>query len=89
MRLLSPTKTDLERWLLRRGVGALVADRSRCASCRRTPLVGEEVYFYESGRDSGRMLCALCRSQRRETPVACEHVRSPEWGHAVRPAAAA
>jgi hypothetical protein len=89
MRLLSPTKTDLERWLLRRGVGALVADRSRCASCRRTPLVGEEVYFYESGRDSGRMLCALCRSQRRETPVACERVRSPEWAHAVRPAAAA
>lgn len=84
MPLITPTKADLERFLLRRGVGDLAAGRSRCGSCRRTPLVGEEVFFYESGR----MLCALCRPRRREAPVAVEPVRSPERGHAVRPAAA-
>ena len=31
--------------LLRRGVGALEADRSRCADCGRTPLIGEHVHL--------------------------------------------
>ena len=38
---------QLERVLLRRGVGALEADRHRCADCGRTPLTGEHVHLYE------------------------------------------
>lgn len=85
MSFASRSPADLERWLLRRGVGALVADRTTCASCHRTPLLGEKVHLY----DGGRMLCELCRRRRRESPVSSESVRSPEWGHGVRPAAAA
>jgi hypothetical protein len=71
---------DFERWLLRQGVGALVAGRCRCARCRRTPLVGERTYRYAGGR----LLCELCRGSRREEPIASELVRSSEAGHAVR-----
>ena len=39
---------QLERHLLRRGVGALEADRDRCADCGRTPLTGEHVHLYDS-----------------------------------------
>ena len=42
---------------------ALGAGRQRCAHCRRTPLVGERVFFYGE-----RMVCALCRHLRREPP---------------------
>jgi hypothetical protein len=31
--------------------------------CRRTPLVGERIFFYGE-----RMVCALCRHMRREPP---------------------
>jgi hypothetical protein len=80
----------LERRLLQRGVGALVAGRAVCRSCGRTPLVGELMHHYASGR----MLCELCRRERHEDPVSSELVRGSEFGHAVRirdnrPAAAA
>jgi len=71
---------DLERELLRRGVGALAADRHRCADCHRTPLIGERVYRYAGGR----AVCELCRMLRREVPEASELVRHSEHGHAVR-----
>jgi hypothetical protein len=76
----------LERSLLRRGVGALAADRNRCSDCGRTPLVGEHVHLYE--RDHG-MVCELCRPLRREHPAASELVRHSEHGHTVRLAARA
>lgn len=76
----------LERSLLRRGVGALAADRHRCADCGRTPLVGERVHLYE--RDQS-IVCELCRPLRREHPVATELVRHSEHGHTVRLAARA
>jgi hypothetical protein len=76
----------LERSLLRRSVGALVADRHRCSDCGRTPLVGEHVHLYE--RDRG-MVCELCRPLRREHPAASELVRHSEHGHTVRLAARA
>jgi len=41
---------QLERILLRRGVGALEADRSRCSDCGRTPLVGEEIHLLAGRR---------------------------------------
>jgi hypothetical protein len=72
---------QFERSLLRRGVGALAADRHRCADCRRTPLVGEHVHLYEHDR---AIVCELCRPLRREHPAATELVRHSEHGHAVR-----
>jgi hypothetical protein len=73
---------QLERILLRRGVGALEADRNRCADCGRTPLTGEEIHLLGDRR--GRIVCELCRPGRREAPVASEIVRHCEHGHAVR-----
>ena len=76
---------QLERVLLRRGVGALEADRHRCTDCGRTPLTGEHIHLY--GRPSAQVqgiVCELCRTLRREAPVASEIVRHSEHGHAVR-----
>jgi hypothetical protein len=73
---------QLERVLLRRGLGVLEADRSCCADCGRTPLVGEHVHVY-GGRQQ-RMVCELCRASRSEIPVASEIVRHFEHGHTVR-----
>jgi hypothetical protein len=72
---------QLERVLLRRGLGALEADRHCCTDCGRTPLTGEHVHLY--GRAQG-IVCELCRSLRREAPVATEIVRHAEHGHTVR-----
>jgi hypothetical protein len=72
---------QLERFLLRRGVGSLTADRHRCADCERTPLVGERIYAYE--RQAG-IVCELCSQLRRKTPLASEIVRHSELGHTVR-----
>jgi hypothetical protein len=73
---------QFERFLLRRGVGALQAGRERCIDCGRTPLTGEHVHLYD-GRDSG-VVCELCRALRREPPVASEIVRHCEHGQTVR-----
>jgi hypothetical protein len=72
---------QLERVLLRRGVGTLEADRHRCNDCGRTPLTGEHVHLY---RRAQGIVCELCRPLRREAPVATEIVRHSEHGHAVR-----
>jgi hypothetical protein len=76
-------RQQLESFLLRRGVGALEADRSRCADCGRTPLTGERVHLYEGSR-ALELICELCRSRRREAPSAVEVVRHCEHGHTVR-----
>jgi hypothetical protein len=79
---------ELELILLRRGVGALEADRSRCADCGRTPLTGEHVHIYSSpaARPAQRagIVCELCRPRRREAPLASEIVRHAEHGQTVR-----
>jgi hypothetical protein len=75
-------REQFERVLLRRGVGALEADRARCADCGRTPLTGELVHLY-AGREQ-RIVCELCRVRHRDAPVASELVRHCEHGHAVR-----
>jgi hypothetical protein len=80
MASLALSGIDFERMLLRRGVGALTADRDCCADCGRTPLIGERIYRY----DGGRVVCELCRPLRREEPVASDLVRHSEAGHAVR-----
>jgi len=70
---------QLERELLRRGVGALAANRHRCIDCHRTPLIGERVYRYDAGA-----VCELCRVLRPDAPSDSEIVRHSEYGHAVR-----
>jgi hypothetical protein len=71
---------ELERQLLRRSGGAPAAGRDHCDGCHRTPLVGEQVHVY----DGGRVLCELCRRERRETPVRSESVHGSEHGQTVR-----
>jgi hypothetical protein len=71
---------DLERLLLRAGVGVLEADRTHCSDCGRTPLVGEERHVYEQGT----VVCELCRMLRRDPPLSSERVRHSEYGHTVR-----
>jgi hypothetical protein len=73
---------QLERHLLRRGVGSLEAARERCSDCGRTPLTGEHVHLYD-GRRSG-VICELCRMLRHDSPVASELVRHSEHGQTVR-----
>lgn len=82
---MSVTRADLERQLLRKGLGALVSGRPTCADCGRTPLTGEHVHVY----DNDAIVCALCRPRRREDPRRTELVHHCEHGHAVRPAARA
>jgi hypothetical protein len=49
-------ESDLERALLRKGVGALEAGRHTCADCGRTPLVVELVRHSERGQTVRRVL---------------------------------
>ncbi len=71
---------DLERELLRKGVGALRATARQCADCGRTPLTGEHVHIFARGE----MVCELCRPFRRTSPVESETVRHSERGLTVR-----
>lgn len=82
MASLATDVEQLERVLLRRGLGVLEADRNRCADCGRTPLTGERIHLY--GGRQHRLVCELCRATRRDAPVASELVRHCEHGHAVR-----
>jgi hypothetical protein len=86
---MSSTVTEdveqLERVLLRRGLGALEAGREPCADCGRTPLTGEHVHIYDSPRQPRhRLVCELCRPAQAEAPVASEIVRHCEHGQTVR-----
>ena len=74
-------EADLERALLRKGVGALEAGRHRCDDCGRTPLVGERVHLYERG---DLVVCELCRLLRRDQPQATHLMRHGEHGLTVR-----
>jgi hypothetical protein len=74
------SQPDLERELLRKGVGALEAGRQRCSDCGRTPLIGERVHLYPHHV----VLCALCRPRRRAAPERTVAVAHSERGHTVR-----
>jgi hypothetical protein len=76
----SLSEPDLERALLRKGVGALASGRDACADCGRTPLVGEWLFRF-GVRD---LVCALCRPLRRREPDTAELVRHAERGATVR-----
>jgi hypothetical protein len=73
----------LEKALLRRSMGDHETRRHRCVHCHRTPLTGEMVYVY--GTFSGeRLVCELCRPQRREPPLRSELMHAPEHERSVR-----
>jgi hypothetical protein len=78
--LLGLSEPDLERELLRKGVGAREAGRHYCSDCGRTPLVGERVHIYARGA----VVCELCRPRRRATPERSQLVHHSERGHTVR-----
>jgi hypothetical protein len=78
--LLGISEPDLERELLRKGVGAREAGRHHCADCGRTPLVGERVHVY----DGATVVCALCRPRRRAAPEHSHVVQHSERGQTVR-----
>jgi hypothetical protein len=85
--LLGISEPDLERALLRKGVGAREAGRRHCSDCGRSPLVGEQVHIYARGA----VVCELCRPRRRAEPERSDVVAHTEAGHTVRlrrPAAA-
>jgi hypothetical protein len=71
---------EFELALLRRGVDELAAERERCGHCRRTPLIGERVYVY----DSGEIACELCRALDDRQPRGSRVVHGPEYGHTMR-----
>ena len=79
--LLGISEPDLERELLRKGVGAREARRRHCSDCGRTPLVGERVHLYARGA----VVCELCRPRRRSAPERSQTVRHTEHGQTVRP----
>lgn len=80
LRLTGISEPDLERQLLRRGVGELMASRPACADCGRTPLVGERYHRYARGA----VVCELCRPGHEGAPHTSDVVRHSERGHAVR-----
>jgi hypothetical protein len=85
--LLGISEPDLERELLRKGVGAREAGRRHCSDCGRTPLVGERVHLYARGA----VVCELCRPHHPKAPEGSLVVPHTERGHTVRrlePAAA-
>ncbi len=80
MRAVVQDIPDLELALLRRGVDQRAAGIDRCGQCKRTPLMGERIYVY----DTGRMLCELCRSAHRAAPVSSKQVHGPGIEHRMR-----
>lgn len=69
---------------VRRSMRALTAARQGCAHCRRTPLIGETIFFFDE-----RMVCELCKSLRRDTPQRSQVVHSAEHELTVKRRAAA
>ena len=76
--------SDLERRLLRKGIGEAEASRSTCPDCGRTPLPGERLHRFERGGT----VCELCAGLRSGPSEGTEPVRLPEHGQAVRRRAA-
>ena len=66
--------------LVRRAVDHCDAARERCVGCRRTPLVGERIYFGQGGR----VYCELCRALQPDPPLESRVMRGPEFGHTMR-----
>jgi hypothetical protein len=74
---------QLEKALLRRGMGERETRLHRCTHCRRTPLTGEVVHVYVAASGE-RLVCELCRPLRREPPARSELMHAPEHERSVR-----
>jgi hypothetical protein len=74
---------QLEKALLRRGMGERETRLHRCLHCQRTPLTGEVVHIY-AGTAGERLVCDLCRPLRRESPARSELMHAPEHERSVR-----
>jgi hypothetical protein len=66
---VGPPELSFVRSSMRR----LAGTRTGCIHCRRSPLVGETVFFYGES-----MVCELCRPLRRDRPTRDEVVHSAE-----------
>ena len=69
---------DLAEMLVRRSAGRMAAAQPRCAACRRTPLSGELLRVFASGRK----MCALCAGAAAGEPLALERA-GPRPRHVV------
>jgi hypothetical protein len=90
MPLLAP-RPLIESLLVRRSIGELASRRLHCVHCRRTPLVGERIYVYETGprrlgapAGADRLVCELCLPLRREPPARSELVMPVEHAGSIR-----
>jgi len=78
---------DLASMILRSSLGALGQHGSSCTKCRRTPLAGELLHVFESGRK----LCSLCLAELPEaehSPLRSERVHVADKRLSVIPRAA-
>src|SRR3954451_4643157 len=81
LRRVRVQSSAIETALLRASVGALQAGRAVCRHCHRTPLVGECVHVYDTGRRGEEIVCELCRPLRAAEPDRIVLVRPAErWG---------
>ena len=71
---------ELQIALVRRAVDHRDAVRERCVGCRRTPLVGERVYFGQGGS----VYCELCRALEPTGGLESRIMHGPEFGHTMR-----
>jgi hypothetical protein len=78
--LLGISESDLERELLRKGVGARAAVNVRCSDCRRTPLEGERLHAFAGGA----AVCDLCLPRHPGEPERTERVLQSGRGQTVR-----
>ena len=74
---------QLEKALLRRGMGDRETRLHRCLHCRRTPLTGEVVHIYATASGE-RLVCDLCRPLRREAPARSQLMHAPDHERSVR-----
>jgi hypothetical protein len=73
----------LETVLLRRNPQDAAARRDACRHCRRTPLVGERVHYYDAPGGT-ELVCDLCRPRRDQAPRCSALMHAPEHERAVR-----
>jgi len=76
---LDDVAPGLQVALVRRAVDHCDEVRERCQGCRRTPLVGERVYFDQAGA----VYCELCRALDPELALRSRLVHGPEFGHTM------
>ena len=72
---------ELELALLRRGVDERAAWSERCATCGRTPLIGERVFTLD---DRGAVACELCHALDGGAVLGTRLVHGPAFGHTIR-----